>query len=701
MKNNDLKIILDLCEKSSKNGYNLANKYQSSLNQTLKNSEKEIQNTINKFNNSKYDSSKENNILNEQLLDIKNSFRKLSTNIKSDLENKKDTLSKFSITLFGRTMAGKSTLMEILTNGDGKSIGLGSQRTTRDIRKYMWNNLEITDVPGIGAFEGQEDEDLAFESAKSADLILFLITDDAPQPKEAECFSKIINLGKPIISIINVKTSITENTSIKMAKYEINKKFDTNRLDSIKEQFLSYSLKIEEDWSNIPFIYVHLKSAFLSQKLKKQSKENSKILYEMSKINFLKKKIIKVVKNNGEFYRLKTFIDLVSKPIIDATDTLLDQSIVNSTQGKVVLNKKRELETWEQKFNENSTKEIKSFINNIKSQLNSEIASFAEDYFEDKNANKAWEIVLKNKKIEEKAQDLMKKFENQCTIEIKEITRELENELKFSKSFIKSKKIKTNSIINGKKIWNWSVTVMSSGFTIGSIIAFFLGSAASGPIGWVALGISAIGILGSFLFESREKKENRARKKLEKHLQENVLNICKNLEKQMNKNLNLLIQKRIFLLIEELYKVNTIVFNLADTQKKLAWNLNSHLLELNKQLITEAIKLIGAEGMEYHIYSVARIPGITSLIVLNNGVRIPKEEYKKLYLLINEKIIYTFFSENKKILISRVLGSSVNRSDINIEEKIGVAHIKLKNSNISNKIKMAQQLTKILIQNIE
>ena len=218
MKNNDLKIILDLCEKSSKNGYNLANKYQSSLNQTLKNSEKEIQNTINKFNNSKYDSSKENNILNEQLLDIKNSFRKLSTNIKSDLENKKDTLSKFSITLFGRTMAGKSTLMEILTNGDGKSIGLGSQRTTRDIRKYMWNNLEITDVPGIGAFEGQEDEDLAFESAKSADLILFLITDDAPQPKEAECFSKIINLGKPIISIINVKTSITENTSIKMAK---------------------------------------------------------------------------------------------------------------------------------------------------------------------------------------------------------------------------------------------------------------------------------------------------------------------------------------------------------------------------------------------------------------------------------------------------------------------------------------------------
>lgn len=88
-------------------------------------------------------------------------------------------MSKFSITLFGRTMAGKSTLMEILTEGNGETIGKGAQRTTRDVRKYTWNELEITDVPGIGAFEGEDDEQLAFEAAKTADLILFLITDDA------------------------------------------------------------------------------------------------------------------------------------------------------------------------------------------------------------------------------------------------------------------------------------------------------------------------------------------------------------------------------------------------------------------------------------------------------------------------------------------------------------------------------------------
>ena len=37
--------------------------------------------------------------------------------------------------------------------------------------------MEITDVPGIGAFEGEDDENIAFEAAKTADLILFLISD--------------------------------------------------------------------------------------------------------------------------------------------------------------------------------------------------------------------------------------------------------------------------------------------------------------------------------------------------------------------------------------------------------------------------------------------------------------------------------------------------------------------------------------------
>ena len=171
----NLNNTLKQCEKSALNGYNIALSNQKVFSKIINNAKVEIENTIKNFRNSKCYFSDANNTLTTQLIEIQNLFNLISTELSNDLEKNKKNLSDFSITLFGRTMAGKSTLMEVLTNGRGESIGLGSQRTTRDIRSYKWNNLKITDIPGIGAFEGEEDEKIAFEEAKSADLILFLI----------------------------------------------------------------------------------------------------------------------------------------------------------------------------------------------------------------------------------------------------------------------------------------------------------------------------------------------------------------------------------------------------------------------------------------------------------------------------------------------------------------------------------------------
>nr|WP_312058989.1 hypothetical protein [Fervidobacterium pennivorans] len=73
-----------------------------------------------------------------KLIEISNNLENSRRKIERALEehHKKVESTPFSIILFGRTMAGKSTLMEILTCGEGKSIGTGAQRTTRDIRIY-------------------------------------------------------------------------------------------------------------------------------------------------------------------------------------------------------------------------------------------------------------------------------------------------------------------------------------------------------------------------------------------------------------------------------------------------------------------------------------------------------------------------------------------------------------------------------------
>lgn len=694
-----MKKVLKECNKSARTGYKIASAQEKNLNRVLASAQDKVQNTIIDFNSSPCYAPETSELLESQLVEIRDAFNRLSFTFKEDLQNLREKLSTFSVTLFGRTMAGKSTLMEILTEGDGSSIGKGSQRTTRDIRRYVWNDLEITDVPGIGAFEGEDDEQIAYEAAKTADLILFLITDDAPQIAEAECFSRIVNLGKPIICIMNVKASIDVDKSLKLAMRDINKRFDMERLNKIRNQVLMFSEQFGQTWTHIPFVYVHLKAAYAALKADTKEKKNS--LQEVSRIDYLKRRIVDQVRTKGEFYRIKTFIDIISNPILESMENLLEQSQMNSVQGRTILAKKRQLGDWKNVYYRDGKAQIKSLIVKIKSELNGEIASFAEEHFDDKKADKEWNKLLKARRIEVRCQELLEELEAKSNDKLKEISREITNELKFATSFEGDRSLRMHKIIDGKKIWDWSSIVVGGGLSIAAGIAYLLGAAVAGPLGWAALAVSAIGIGGSFFFKSRDEQEHEARTKLEKQLRENVTKICDTLEANMRKNLDSLVSVRIDGLMGEMDKINSVIFRLADTQKELAWGLNDHLLELNNQILTEAIRLIGAEGLQYHVQSVARIPGNTNLILLNDGTVFPKEQKDGLYKLMAERIGFVYDSDNKRILISRVLGRDIDRNLINIEEKIGVAHIPLGEATpiMKNRVRLAQQFSRLLIMN--
>lgn len=696
MDNSTLSSELKQCKESAEKGYQIASKQAKKLNNTLSKAKTQIEHTINDFNNSECFIADTTSSLQSQLIDIQKSFDNLSVGFEKDLSDVKKNLAKFSITLFGRTMTGKSTLMEILTNGNGNSIGKGAQRTTRDVRKYTWNGLEITDVPGIGAFNGKEDEKYAFEAAKSGDMILFLFSDDGIQPEEAECFGKIIALGKPVICVINVRAAI-RGRSHKLAIKSINKAFDMNRLEQVKNQFLAFSSLLGQEWGYVPFVYTHLESAFLSQQISNPIERDE--LYKASRFDYLKNKIIEQVKSRGKFYRIKTFIDLITNPIIQSIDTLLEQSSLNSSQGRTVLSKKRELEKWKDDFHVDGKKQIDSYIAQTKSELNSEIAEFAENHFDDEYADQAWNKLLKSKKVREKGQAVLSKLENRCNNKISEISREIQNELKFVNKFSDDSSLKMHKIIDGKKITEWTAIALSGGLTIASGIAALTGAAISGPLGWAALAVMAIGSIFSLLFKSRQKQEREARTKLENALKGNVKHMCDDFKKTMYKNLNILVEKRLVSLCKELTKMDKVIFQLSDTQKDLAWNLNNSLLELNKQIVTEAIYLIDASGLEYHINMVARIPGICVLLCLNDGVRFPDKEKEKLLKLMGEKIAFVFYDENPRVFISRIIGKSINYNNISVEGKIGVAHIRTDNvsANLYNRIRMAQQLTQLLI----
>lgn len=172
--------------------------------------------------------------------------------LKLDLDHLWKQEKVFSILVFGKTMAGKSTMMEILTHGKGASIGPGSQRTTRVTRHYEWKGMRVTDVPGTCSFDGREDDALAMEAAKEADLIIFLITDDAPQMEEARPLMELRALGKSVLGIVNVKVKL-DLSRRKLALHDLTKRMkDKARLDKIRHQFCLFGKELGQDCRRFP-----------------------------------------------------------------------------------------------------------------------------------------------------------------------------------------------------------------------------------------------------------------------------------------------------------------------------------------------------------------------------------------------------------------------------------------------------------------
>lgn len=128
----------------------------------------------------------------------------------------RDVVRPFRVVLMGRTMAGKSTLFEYLSGGDGARVGDGRQRYSRDVCARPVDDLgiEIVDTPGVGAMDGQEDYEAAFGQVPEADMILWVATDQATQEQTGEALERLSDLGKPILVALNCLADVRDDIGL-------------------------------------------------------------------------------------------------------------------------------------------------------------------------------------------------------------------------------------------------------------------------------------------------------------------------------------------------------------------------------------------------------------------------------------------------------------------------------------------------------
>lgn len=473
------------CRQSAEEGYELANAKYSDIKNTLIDADKSLSKTDAEQN-------QVSRIRNTELVENqKNALRRLTdevSKIGNDLQNLRGRMKDFSIVVYGRTMAGKSTLMEILTHGNGKSIGKGSQRTTLDVRDYYWNGLKITDVPGISAFsldakEARVDESLALEAAKKADLILFLLTSDAPQPDEAEKLAQLRSLGKPVLGVINVKMSFNINDDLDIEDLQ-DKLADTSTIDATINQFKKFSVNHNQDWSGIKFVATHLLSAYQSQD------KNSKV-FKISRFAEVEEFILDKVRNDGRFLRIKTFADAVAVPMSNVILEIYKQSAASLQTSDVWFDKRRQLLEWRENFVARSQEKLNTLYNQLSDELDKAISDFAYYHYEDKNAGANWQSRFQSLKFDEKFKDFLKSLADECDRKRKELSDELTQELRYTLD----NNARVSIQLDSTTAWGQNIS------TALPLLALIPG------VGWVGAGVlTAVSLLGNLFFDSKEKQ---------------------------------------------------------------------------------------------------------------------------------------------------------------------------------------------------
>ncbi|MHA4146233.1 GTPase domain-containing protein [Bacillus cereus] len=540
------------------------------------------------------------------------------------LDQKQRHLNSFTLSLFGKTKAGKSTIREALSHGNGETIGKGAQRTTRDILEYNWNGLRLLDVPGFEAFKGDKDTDKAHDVIDQSDMILFLTSDDSVQPGEFDEMSRLQELNKHFFVVMNVKHNLLNQETEQPDGREIRrflkrpeKVFDYERLNEHRKHIRSY-VKKHLHIDTVEVIWIHAQSAFLSTR--EELSDVSQGLWDISMLDTVYDKITEEINRSGKHRRVLTFYDSTIH-FVDTIEKMLreEQRLIRS-QALFMVKKRAELKGFFDRFIPESNERIERCIEKLYAPIKQWIPYFVDEYIGRKDAHSVLQAYLKEQS---------KNIENTMNNHMKEIIADLQTYLsEFTRQYqydINSIQLDNKNMSEFKKgqigkILKWS-GVGLSGLSTGAFIAATAGWGAANvwnPVGWIALGASvAVGIFSWLMsdYESRKwiKAKNEANQNLLLHIEELERKTNSAYKSYFYKNIT---QKGKREMLDKVESYIDALFFVADQLLEKATSINQLKEGLNKHLFAHLLRLEGVDCEPSHVKSIAREQGIATKIIV-------------------------------------------------------------------------------------
>lgn len=410
--------------------------------------------------------------------DVKNISEDSLEDLVISLDKKRKHLKDFTVALFGRTKAGKSTLRETLTRGNGSTIGKGSQRTTRDVKEYSWEGLRLLDTPGIEAYKGEDDTQKANEIIDQSDIILYLTSDDSVQPGEFKPMAQLQQINKYFAVILNVKYDISNIEYLKMVLDNPEIVFDEDRLSQHKNHIHSQT-QADLNLDNVDIVTIHAQAGFLSTQAEYQ--EYSSQLWQLSKIEELYSLIAYQIYTNGQDLRLSTFADSLEYFIKSIDQKLAAAKSQLSVQLNFLERKQREIEKIFAEIEKEGDMKIKDKCDSLYDLIENQIGSFVENYsnMDINGRQRAWKGIVNEKNIEEIMKSCIEAIFSDLGEKLKEFEQEYEYDLKNIQIDMEMNFSNITKDVTGKSIKRVGVVIGAVG------AALFVVANWWNPGGWV------------------------------------------------------------------------------------------------------------------------------------------------------------------------------------------------------------------------
>ncbi|MDY4417269.1 GTPase [Selenomonas sp.] len=617
MKEEALAAALEDCKASAEEGYRIASEVAGVIHELLEQAEENLEEA--EASQEDLDRLERTGLLSQQrqeIIDLQRMDRDIKQNVDRLWRQKKD----FSIVVYGRTMAGKSTLMEILTHGNGESIGKGAQRTTRDVRDYYWKGMKVTDVPGICSFDGREDDALAMEAAKKADLIVFLLTDDAPQEEEAQQLATLRDEGKSVLGIVNVKLGLNLARRAMAVRDLTRKMQDTERIDTIRSQFCEFGRKFGQDWSKIPFVYAHLQAAYLGRE--------DEELFSLSNFAQVEDVLLDKVTKEASLLRTKNFLENVRTPLLDAIDALFDASGRMIRESDLLEENGNKLLAWKDDFDQFAQDRLEAFMTSLREEADGAIQEFSEIVTENDDSDEVKEKFfdcLGEVQIDRKSRSFLKSLEKNCNRKLRSLADDTIADLEFHSFEMKGLKDHLDFNIE---------TSFQNAFRVAGAALFFVNPLAG-----------LLATVFSFLSDSRAEKMAQARAELRDKAHGIVDPYLKKLRKSLANNIEEgLMQGRIWGFYHTLFERQMLLLDVANQQNELAQLLDTKFDDLSHILLTKTMEFALQRSDIALKADYVRVPG-RKMIAIGKIPFLSTEDQERVERVLGESLEIVPFDE--------------------------------------------------------